>query len=306
MVQRHYSSNARETTLLVPITDSDTSIQVDSPLGYPVTTPFLIHCELGSSNEEIMLVTNVAGNVWDVTRGYDSSSALSHSVGAKVVHGVAAIDFKDAADHINATGNVHGLGSLSNVVGTTDTQTLTSKTLTSPSIAGGTLSGSFSGNLTTSGNVSAVDVTASGALKVGSVSLSPLAGAWTSWSPSWTGSTTNPAIGNGTLTGTYLQVGKTVFFDIVMVAGTTTTYGSGEFQFSLPVEAKNGFAATVSLRGGSPLNSVAGSADCRSGNPATAILHIGSSSGPVTSSVPWTWLQNTNQAIKVSGVYEAL
>jgi len=306
MVQRHYSSNARETTLTLPINNSVTSIQVDTPIGYPSTTPFVIHVELGTSNEEIMLVTAVMGPNWTVTRGYDGSSSLSHGIGAKVVHGVSAIDFEDAATHVNASGNVHGLGAASLVVGTTDAQTLTNKSLTAPAIAGGALSGSFSGNLTTSGNVSAANVTTSTALNVGSTNIAPMAGAWTTWVPSWTGATTNPTIGNGTITGQYLQVGKTVFFTIVVVCGTTSTFGSGEWQFSLPIEARFGFSASVSLRGGSPISQVSAVADCRSGNPATAILHIGSPSGPVTSTVPWTWVANQNQAIKVTGVYEAL
>ena len=138
MVRRYYSSNARETQLTGSVNNSATSITVDSPVGYPASTPFLIHVELGTSNEEIMLVTGVAGSTYTVTRGYDSSTAVSHSAGARVVHGVAAIDFTDFADHIDATTNVHGLAGGAAPVGTTSTQTLTNKTLTSPTINGGT------------------------------------------------------------------------------------------------------------------------------------------------------------------------
>jgi len=138
MVRRYYSSNARETQLTGAVNSSATSITVDSPVGYPASTPFLIHVELGTSNEEIMLVTNVAGSTYTVTRGYDSSTAVSHSTGARVVHGVAGIDFTDFADHIDATTNVHGLSGGAALVGSTTTQTLTNKTLTSPTINGGT------------------------------------------------------------------------------------------------------------------------------------------------------------------------
>lgn len=139
MAQRHYSSNARETTITGSVSSSDVTIQVDNPVGYPVSTPFIIHVELGTSNEEIMLVTGVAGNTWTVTRGYDSSTALPHEPGAKVVHGVSAIDFEDAASHINATSNVHGV--TGTLVSTTASQTLTNKTLTDPVINGGTIDG---------------------------------------------------------------------------------------------------------------------------------------------------------------------
>lgn len=136
MTRRYYSSNARETQLTASVNNSVTTLQVDSPVGYPSSVPFLAHLELGTSNEEIVLVTAVAGSSWTVTRGYDSSTAVSHSTGARVVHGVAAIDFEDTATHLEATSSVHGVtGAL---VGATQTQTLTNKTLTSPTINGGT------------------------------------------------------------------------------------------------------------------------------------------------------------------------
>lgn len=50
--------------------------------------------------------------------------------------------------------------------------------------------------------------------------------AWSDYTPPWTG-TTNPAIGNGTIVGRYIQSGKIVrgWFKITM--GSTTTYGTG-------------------------------------------------------------------------------
>lgn len=52
-------------------------------------------------------------------------------------------------------------------------------------------------------------------------------GAWTSYTPTWTSTVTNPTIGNGTLTGAYRQLGKTVDVRIRLVWGSTTTAGSG-------------------------------------------------------------------------------
>jgi hypothetical protein len=58
---------------------------------------------------------------------------------------------------------------------------------------------------------------------------------WTSYTPVWTAVTgTNPTIGNGTITGAYRQVGKFITFRIVIVAGTTTGFGSGVFSFTYP------------------------------------------------------------------------
>jgi hypothetical protein len=136
VVRRYYSSNARETELTGSISNSDVTLTVASTTGYPAQVPFVIHVELGTSNEEIMLVTAVAGSTYTVTRGYDSSTAVSHSAGARVVHGIAAVDMEDAAAHVDASSSVHGVSG--SVVGTTSTQTLTNKTLTSPTINGGT------------------------------------------------------------------------------------------------------------------------------------------------------------------------
>lgn len=58
--------------------------------------------------------------------------------------------------------------------------------------------------------------------------------AWTTFSPTWTGAGSNPAIGNGTLTGAYLQVGKTLHVRYKMLAGTTTTFGTGQWSLTLP------------------------------------------------------------------------
>ena len=64
--------------------------------------------------------------------------------------------------------------------------------------------------------------------------------AWTSYTPSWTGATTNPVIGNGTITGAYLQIGKTVLYRIGITIGSTTTMGTGVYYtFSLPMTANS-------------------------------------------------------------------
>lgn len=56
---------------------------------------------------------------------------------------------------------------------------------------------------------------------------------WTAFTPIWTG-TTNPAIGNGTLSGAYKQIEKTLYVRYFIKMGTTTTYGSGNWRLTLP------------------------------------------------------------------------
>nr|BFE85838.1 hypothetical protein GCM10020093_084390 [Planobispora longispora] len=59
---------------------------------------------------------------------------------------------------------------------------------------------------------------------------------WTSYAITWTGATTNPTIGNGSLDGAYQRAGdgKTVAVRLRLVIGSTTTLGSGLWGFSLP------------------------------------------------------------------------
>lgn len=64
--------------------------------------------------------------------------------------------------------------------------------------------------------------------------------AWTAYTPSWTGATTNPVVGNGTLVGRYMKVGRTCHVQIDLTCGSTTTYGSGAWSMSLPATAAAG------------------------------------------------------------------
>jgi len=62
-------------------------------------------------------------------------------------------------------------------------------------------------------------------------------GGWISYTPTWTATTTNPTIGNGSIVGGYRRIGDIVEFYAKIVAGSTTTYGSGSYRVSLPVTA---------------------------------------------------------------------
>jgi len=64
--------------------------------------------------------------------------------------------------------------------------------------------------------------------------------AWTVYTPTWTASTTNPTLGNGTITGRYMKVGRAVTAEYILTTGSTTTYGSGVYSIGLPVAAASG------------------------------------------------------------------
>jgi hypothetical protein len=62
-------------------------------------------------------------------------------------------------------------------------------------------------------------------------------GAWTSYGVTWTSTGTAPAVGNGALVGYYGKVGRVVTVKISLTSGSTTTYGTGVYIFSLPFAA---------------------------------------------------------------------
>lgn len=65
--------------------------------------------------------------------------------------------------------------------------------------------------------------------------LMPNGPIWLTYTPSWTASTTNPTIGNGTIAGRYYKTGYLVCFSVYILGGSTTTGGSGTYALSLPV-----------------------------------------------------------------------
>lgn len=65
-------------------------------------------------------------------------------------------------------------------------------------------------------------------------------GAWTAYTCNWTAATTNPTLGNGTLNAAYSQYGRTYTVRLELATGTTTTFGSGQYSFSLPTTAATG------------------------------------------------------------------
>lgn len=150
VANRNYSSTAIETALTSGITSSTATFSVNATTGFP-TAPFAAVIDRDLPTEEAILVTAVVGLSVTATRGYDSTAAVAHSAGASFTHSYLAIDAREAAEHVGASSSVHGI--TGNLVGSTQTQTLTNKTLTSPVINGGSVNNATVSAPTLAGNV---------------------------------------------------------------------------------------------------------------------------------------------------------
>lgn len=134
MALRNYVNTSKEGQLSLPIGAGDTTITLTAPglVNIP-STPFYVRLDPDTASEEIILVGagSSATSLQNCTRGFDGTSAFSHLAGAKARHCVAAEFYNKADVHVEATTNVHGLSGGAAVVGTTQTQTLTNKTVNS-------------------------------------------------------------------------------------------------------------------------------------------------------------------------------
>ena len=149
MTTRLYSSISQETTLAAALNNSATTMSVVnasgllasiSPASPAGTETFVVVIDPDTALEEIVEVvypSTPGSNTLTIQRNVDSSTAQAHSAGAAVRHMAIGRDFRDADHHINEETTAHGL-TIANVITTTNTKTLTNKTI---SAADNTLTG---------------------------------------------------------------------------------------------------------------------------------------------------------------------
>lgn len=213
---------------------------------------------VGTSNTQTLTNKTIDG----------ASNTVTNIPQASVTGLVAKIASLDA--HVAAT-DVHGATGA--VVGTTNTQTLTNKTLTSPTINTPTITDAVITGLTLDGEV--------------------VSGAYEAYTPTWAASGTAPSIGNGTLGGWFKRIGNTIFYRIYLVAGSTTSFGTGTWSWTLPDGLSvEGYAApgvpmgTAVVRDNSPVTRYPMHAYCNTASTLAVIFYDGSIVGQT---YPWTW-----------------
>lgn len=157
------------------------------------------------------------------------------------------------------------LGLSSDAVGTSDTQTLTNKTLEDPVITAPS--------------------------------------GWTSYTPTWTATGGGNSLGDGTLTGRYHKVGRTVTFFLELKFGATTNLGAGNYLFTVPVTARGGI--NTPLGTGMPYDSSPAAREVAVAylNSSTDFAILRGTGGLVSATAPYAWA--AGDKISVTGTYEA-
>lgn len=135
---------------------------------------------------------------------------------------------------------------------------------------------------------------------------------WTNYSSSlvWAATGTQPAIGNGVITAYYMRHVDHIYFTFRIAMGSTTTYGTGTYTFSLPVTAAaRYYAGGAYLRDSSAVaNGHAPGVLLLDGVGSPTVATVASSTGSGTGSVagvtaPFTWANGDSLTASIS--YEA-
>ena len=143
---RNYSSIVEPKTLSADVpasgTNSDRVSLSPNTTGLP-TAPFVLVLNPDTANEEVVLVTSqISGPTYAITRNIEGGGVKSHTVGNIVKHMIVGSDLQIVHDHFSNESTTAGTahGATGGVVGRTNSQTLTNKTinLTSNTLTGTT------------------------------------------------------------------------------------------------------------------------------------------------------------------------
>lgn len=130
----------------------------------------------------------------------------------------------------------------------------------------------------------------------------PVNSGWQSYTPTWTAGTTNPSIGNGTLSGRYIQIGKLVYCQFTMRAGSTTTFGSGIWRFSYPVAPNTTYANLYQVGSIYALDDGAANYNGITQYAGATYMGLIISGNWVSATAPFTWANG--DVLEVNVIYE--
>lgn len=130
---------------------------------------------------------------------------------------------------------------------------------------------------------------------------------WQTYTPSWTASTTNPTIGNGTIIGAWKQSGTRIDFMMNLQAGSTTTFGTGNYGFTYPFTIKTKFTNVYGAMIGACSTGSAffmGLVPSSGGSTSSSFYVVNAAGGTqVSSASPGSW--NSGASIEVAGSFQS-
>jgi hypothetical protein len=97
MLRREFTGAALRTNLSANISNSASSFSVTDAVGFPSgSNPFAVVVDRGTSDEEKMLISSRSTNTFTIQiRGYDGTTARSHTAGAFIDHVLDAATIQD-------------------------------------------------------------------------------------------------------------------------------------------------------------------------------------------------------------------
>jgi hypothetical protein len=266
-------------------------------------------------NDAIDLATDTTGNyVATLTAGTGITLANNSGEGASPTVTVDTAVIQARVTNVTDT----EIGYLDGVTSAIQTQIDTKAPLASPTFTGTVTlpNNTVALGTQTTGNYMS-DVSAGTGIAVShtpgegsTATISIESTAWTAYTPTITADAGGFALNNGTLTGRYKQIGKTVFFKLKFVFGSTTNAGSGHWNFSLPVTAYDSdftFSASI-LDSGVAWYGGIGNGNY-TGSTTTFAVNVTSPNAAVATWVvvgnggPFSWDATDN--ITITGSYEA-
>lgn len=124
------------------------------------------------------------------------------------------------------------------------------------------------------------------------------------FTPTWTSTGTQPALGNGTFVGEWVRVQNLVMVTYNLLIGSTTTFGTGNYLFSYPTAASTNIDVYQMQGWGNFADSSTGLnyviyALYNNGATDKNILWSPTSNAFLSSTVPVTWAVGDNLRVKV-------